>query len=68
MAQNVGPPVPKPRFDFSSTADGEGLFAPQEIPAPLAALRDELRATDTSNMTPLQALAKLEELKRQIEQ
>ena len=43
------------------------MFA-QEISAPLAALRDELRKIDVSNMTPLQALAKLEELKRRAEQ
>ncbi len=43
------------------------MFA-QEIPAPLAALCEELRKIDVGNMTPLQALAKLEELKRQAEQ
>ena len=36
------------------------LFAPRDT------LREELRAIDANNMTPLQALAKLEELKRLI--
>ncbi len=36
------------------------LFAQKDI------LRDELRAVDANNMTPLQALAKIEELKRLI--
>ena len=36
------------------------LFAQKDI------LRDELKAVDANNMTPLQALAKLEELKRLI--